>query len=133
MQVAGCALGAIVAHAMFAKPLLQVSTTLRTGPAQWFSEFVATFALVLVILGLLRTRPNAVPAGVALTIAAGYWFTASTSFANPAITLARALSDTFAGIAPADVPGFVAAQFIGAIAALIAAAGFGWNGGGRDP
>lgn len=126
-QTAGCALGTMLAHLMFDKPQVALSTHLRSGPAQWLSEFVATFVLVLVILGLVRQRPVLVPAAVALTIAAGYWFTASTSFANPAITIARALTDTFSGIAPADVPGFIAAQFAGAAAALIAANAFGWR------
>ncbi len=126
-QAAGCALGAMLAHLMFDKPLVALSTRMRSGPAQGLSEFVATFVLVLVILGLARQRPTVVPAAVALTIAAGYWFTASTSFANPAITLARALTNTFAGIAPADVPGFIAAQLAGALAALLAAYAFGWR------
>lgn len=126
-QVAGCILGAVLAHLMFEKPVIELSMHSRSGPAQWLSEFVATFALVLVILGLVRQKPGAVAGAVALTIAAGYWFTASTSFANPAITLARALTDTFSGIAPTDVPGFVAAQFAGAAAALIAATAFGWS------
>jgi len=92
----------------------------RTGPGQWAGEFIATFGLVFVILGTLRHRPQGVPAAVALYIVAAYWFTSSTSFANPAITLARALTDTFAGIAPADVPAFIAAQLLGAVAALLA-------------
>jgi glycerol uptake facilitator-like aquaporin len=105
---------------MFAEPVLQLSSKVRTGPGQWAGEFIATFGLVFVILGTARHRPLAVPASVALYIVAAYWFTSSTSFANPAITLARALSDTFAGIAPADVPAFIAAQLAGALAALVA-------------
>lgn len=117
VQVAGCIGGAMLAHAMFALPLLQTATYVRAGFAQDLSEGVATFALVLAILLVSRARPQAVPAAVALTIAAGYWWTASTSFANPAITVARALSDTFAGVRPADVPGFVAGQVVGALSA----------------
>lgn len=116
-QIAGCWAGAIVAHAMFALPLLQVSTHDRSGLSQALSEGVATFALVLAILLVSRARASAVPAAVALTIAAGYWWTASTSFANPAITIARAFSDTFAGVRPADALGFILAQFIGALLA----------------
>lgn len=122
MQIAGCVAGAVLAHAMFALPLLQISTHVRAGPALVLSEGVATFALVFAILGVSRWRPEAVPAAVALVIAAGYWWTASTSFANPAITIARALSDTFAGVRPADVPGFIAGQFAGALAGLGAGA-----------
>ncbi len=119
-QIAGCVAGAVLAHAMFELPLLQVATNVREGPSQWLSEGAATFALVACILLVSRARPNAVAAAVALTIAAGYWWTASTSFANPAITIARAMSDTFAGIRPQDAPGFIVAQFIGALAALAA-------------
>ena len=121
MQVAGCVLGAILAHAMFELPLVQVATHVRAGPAQILSEGAATFALVLCILGVARWRPEAAPSAVALVIAAGYWWTASTSFANPAITVARALSDTFAGIRPDDAPGFIAGQAAGALLALSAA------------
>ena len=117
VQVSAGVLGVWLAHAMFDLPILQVSTKSRTGMGQWLGEFVATFGLVLTILGTLRHKPDAVPVSVALYIVAGYWFTSSTSFANPAITLARSLSDSFAGIAPADVPGFIAAQLAGAIAA----------------
>jgi len=117
-QIAGCVAGAILAHAMFVLPLLQTAENVRAGPAQWLSEGAATFALVACILLVSRARSNAVAAAVALTIAAGYWWTASTSFANPAITIARALSDTFAGIRPQDAPGFIAAQILGALAAL---------------
>jgi glycerol uptake facilitator-like aquaporin len=117
-QVAGCILGAWLAHAMFDMPLLQISTTDRSGLPMMLSEAVAAFALVFAILAVSATRPQAVPAAVALVIAAGYWWTASTSFANPAITIARSLSDTFAGVRPADAPGFIAAQMAGALAAL---------------
>jgi glycerol uptake facilitator-like aquaporin len=119
-QVAGAFLGVIAAHAMFDLPLLQMSGTARNGLAQGFSEWVATFGLVVTILMTLRARPEAVATSVGLYITAAYWFTASTSFANPAVTLARAFSDTFAGIAIADVPLFVAAQIAGAGAALAA-------------
>lgn len=122
-QVAGAILGVFTAHAMFAEPVQQVSHKLRDGPAQAFSEAVATFGLLLTIFGCLRFRPQATPAAVGLYITAAYWFTASTSFANPAVTLARSLSDTFAGIAPTSAPAFIAAQLAGAIAATLAA---GW-------
>ena len=117
VQLAAAWAGVLAAHAMFAEPLLQVSTKLRDGPAQAWAEFVATFGLVATILGALRFRPHATPAAVGLYITAAYWFTASTSFANPAVTVARSLSDTFAGIAPASAPAFVAAQLAGALAA----------------
>jgi glycerol uptake facilitator-like aquaporin len=118
-QIAGCCAGALLAHAMFEMPLLQASTHIRTGPAQWLAESVATFGLLLVVLG--HRRSEDAPWMVAGWIGAAYWFTASTSFANPAITIARALSDTFSGIRPADVPAFIAAQLIGAVAALLLA------------
>ncbi|NWH07883.1 MAG: aquaporin family protein [Alphaproteobacteria bacterium] len=118
-QVVGCMLGAWLAHAMFALPIVQVSSHARAGGSQVLSEAVATFALLFTILSLSRSRPQSVPAGVALVITAGYWWTASTSFANPAITIARAMSDTFAGIRPMDVPGFLAGQLAGAICAWI--------------
>jgi glycerol uptake facilitator-like aquaporin len=117
-QVIGGVAGAAVAHIMFAEPLFSLSTTARTGLAQWVAEFVATFGLLATILGCLRTRPSAIPYAVGLFISAGYWFTSSTSFANPAVTIARALSDTFAGIAPTDAPAFIAAQLIGAATAM---------------
>jgi glycerol uptake facilitator-like aquaporin len=123
VQVAGGVLGVFAAHAMFAEPVLQVSTKLRDGPAQVFSEFVATFGLIGAILGCLRFRPAATPAVVSLYIVAAYWFTASTSFANPAVTIARSLSNTFAGIAPGSAPYFIAAQLVGAVAASLL---FGW-------
>ncbi len=117
-----CGVGGVwIAHAMFDLPILQMSTHVRTGVGQWLSEAVATFGLVLTILGTVHRRPAAVPASVALYIAAAYWFTASTSFANPAITIARSLSDSFAGIAPADVPMFIVAQLLGAASATVVA------------
>ena len=120
-QLAFGILGAWAAHAMFDLPLLQLSAKSRTGAGQWLGEAIATFGLILTILGTVRRRPNAVPASVALYITAAYWFTSSTSFANPAITVARSLSDTFAGIAPAHVPLFVLAQLAGAaLAAAVA-------------
>lgn len=120
-QLCGGIIGVWAAHLMFDLPVLQWGTTARTGSGQWTGEAIATFGLVLTILATLETRRDWVPVSVALYIAAGYWFTSSTSFANPAITVARSLSDTFAGIAPGDVPGFVAAQIAGALAALAAA------------
>ena len=121
VQIAAGILGAWAAHAMFDLPIIQLSQHVRSGPGQWLGEFIATFGLVLTILLTLRHRAASVPASVALYIAAAYWFTSSTSFANPAITLARSLSDTFAGIAPSSVPGFIVAQFAGALAAHFAA------------
>jgi glycerol uptake facilitator-like aquaporin len=118
-QTLGGVLGAIVAHLMFGLPAISLSQHARAGAAQDFSEFVATFGLMCVIWGCSRLRSNAVPFAVAAYIAAAYWFTASTSFANPAVTIARALSDTFAGIRPADASGFVAAQFLGGFAATL--------------
>ena len=117
VQLGAGILGVWAAHAMFDQPILQVSAHARTGPGQWLGEFIATFGLILTIIGTARHRPAAVPASVALYITAAYWFTSSTSFANPAITVARSLSDSFAGIAPNDVPGFVLAQLAGALAA----------------
>ena len=116
-QTGGAIAGVWVAHAMFGERLLMVSTHTRSGVPQMFSEFVATFGLLAVIWGCSRRRSATVPFAVAAYITAAYWFTASTSFANPAVTVARALTDTFAGIAPTDVPGFVAAQLLGAAAA----------------
>jgi len=127
-QVLGGVAGTLLAHAMFGEPLFQLSSHARSGAAQWLSEGVATFALVVTILGSLRHRAENTPVAVALVIVAGYWSTASTSFANPAVTLARTLSNTFAGIAPADAPPFVAAQFAGALIALATAHRlFGWT------
>lgn len=116
-QVLGGISGTVAAHAMFTMPLVSFSRHARSGPAQVFSEFVATFGLICVIWGCARSRPNAVPFAVGAYITAAYWFTASTSFANPAVTIARSLSDTFAGIRPADVWPFVMAQVAGGIAA----------------
>ena len=118
-QCAGAVCGAVAAHLMFGLPAISLSHHSRSGSAQVFSEFVATFGLVCVIWGCSRQRSAAVPFAVAAYITAAYWFTSSTSFANPAVTMARALSDTFAGIRPADVPLFVAAQFAGALAATL--------------
>lgn len=117
-QILGGVLGTLLAHAMFDLPLLQASTTIRSGTGQWIAEAVASFGLILTILGTLRAGGN-VAASVAAYIAAAYWFTASTSFANPAVTLARALTDTFAGIRPLDAPGFIAAQIAGALVAMV--------------
>jgi len=116
-QCAGAICGAIAAHLMFGLPPISVSTHARSGSAQAFSEFVATFGLICVIWGCTRQRSDMVAFAVAAYITAAYWFTSSTSFANPAVTIARSLSDTFAGIRPVDAPSFVTAQFAGAIAA----------------
>ncbi len=116
-QIGGGVLGVWAAHVMFALPVVQFSHHARTGTGQWLGEFIATFGLLLTILGTIKSRPQWVPVSVALYITAAYWFTSSTSFANPAITIARSLSDTFAGIAPVDIPGFVVAQLAGALAA----------------
>jgi glycerol uptake facilitator-like aquaporin len=118
-QVAGAYSGVGVAHLMFGSSLFSVSTHARSGGSQVFSEFIATFGLIAVIWGCARSRPHAVPYAVGAYITAAYWFTASTSFANPAVTLARSASNTFAGIRPADVAGFIAAQLAGAFAATI--------------
>ena len=118
-QIAGGIAGVWAAHAMFDLPLWQLSLTVRTGPGQWLAETVATFGLVMTIFGCVARTPAAVPYAVGLYITSAYWFTASTSFANPAVTIARSLSNTFAGIAPANVAAFVAAQLAGMIAAVI--------------
>ncbi len=123
-QIAGAVAGVWVAHLMFELPLWQFSTTIRSGPGQWVAEFIATFGLLLTIFGCAARAQE--PAqetayAVGLYITAAYWFTASTSFANPAVTLARALSDTFAGIAPGGVPAFIAVQVLGALAAALVA------------
>lgn len=120
-QLVGGALGAFAAHVMFDLPVLQFSTKARAGIGQWSGEMIATFGLVLTILMLVRYRPAAISAAVGLYITSAYWFTSSTSFANPAITVVRSLSDTFAGIAPGDVPLFVAAQLVGAVVAVLVA------------
>lgn len=117
-QLVGAVLGVWAAHAMFAEPLLQISTKLRQGPAQGFAEFIATFGLLGTIFGTQRSQPEFTPVAVGLYITAAYWFTASTSFANPAVTLARSLSNTFAGIAPASVPLFIGGQIVGTLAAV---------------
>lgn len=117
-QFIGAFAGVAAAHLMFGEPLFFASAQVRTGAAQWWSEFVATFGLLSVILGCVRSRPDAIPFAVAAYITAAYWFTASTSFANPAVTLARAASNTFAGIRPEDVIPFIAAQFLGALCAI---------------
>ena len=122
-QLLGAIAGVWLAHAMFGEAILQVSTKLRDGPAQMLSEAVATFGLVATILGATRFRPDFTAVAVGLYITAAYWFTASTSFANPAVTLARSLSDTFAGIAPGSAPAFILAQLAGALAAALV---FGW-------
>ena len=113
-QIAGGIVGVWLAHLMFELEVFQFSQKLRTGGAQWLAEVIATFGLVFTILGTLRFKPDAVPAAVGLYITAAYWFTASTSFANPAVTIARSLTDTFAGITPAHMPAFVVAQLVGA-------------------
>jgi glycerol uptake facilitator-like aquaporin len=117
-QVTGGLLGTAVANLMFEGPIVSFSRHVRSGPAQWFSEVVATFGLLLIIGTCGRRRPSAVPVAVAAYITAAYWFTASTSFANPAVTLARAASDSFTGIRPVDVPGFIVAQAIGGALAI---------------
>ena len=119
VQIIGGIIGTWSAHLMFAQEIFQLSSHVRTGSAQWFSEGVATFGLVATILGTLRWRPEAVAYMVGLYITAAYWFTASTSFANPAVTIARSLTDTFSGIYPAHAPGFILAQLIGAIVATL--------------
>jgi len=116
IQILGCCAGAVLAHAMFSLPLIQTSTHERNGIAQWLAEFVATLGLLLVVLG--HRKAQDAPWMVAAWIGAAYWFTSSTSFANPAITIARALSNTFAGISPSHVPAFILAQFLGALAAI---------------
>jgi glycerol uptake facilitator-like aquaporin len=117
-QIVGGCTGTLVAHGMFELPLLELAVKARTGPAQWFAEFVATFGLIVTILSVSRFKSEAIPVAVGLYITAAYWFTASTSFANPAVTIARALTDSFSGIAPGDVPMFIAAQVVGALAGL---------------
>lgn len=123
VQLIGAILGVLLAHAMFGEPLAQISTKARNGAGQALSEIVATFGLVAVILGTTRFRPENTAVAVGLYITAAYWFTASTSFANPAVPVARSLSDTFAGIAPSSAPAFILAQIVGA---LLAAGVFGW-------
>ena len=120
-QIVGGICGTLIAHAMFDQSVFQLSTNVRSGLSQWLSEAVATFGLVFAILLTLRARPSAVPAAVALVITAGYWFTASTSFANPAVTIARTLTESFSGISPSDAIPFIAAQFLGGILAWLVA------------
>ena len=127
LQIAGGITGAIVAHIMFQEPLIQWSSTQRTGISQWIAEVVATFGLLATILGCLKTRPSAIPYAVGLFISAGYWFTSSTSFANPAVTIARTFTDTFTGISPAHVMPFIICQLIGATLALVVFAWL-WRG-----
>ena len=122
-QLVGAAAGVWLAHAMFAEPILQISSKLRDGWGQGLAELVATFGLIGCILTTQRSRPEFTPVAVGLYITAAYWFTASTSFANPAVTVARGLSDSFAGIAPPSIPLFIAGQFAGALVALVV---FGW-------
>ena len=134
VQIAFGILGVWAAHLMFDLPILQLSAKARTGLGQWTGEAIATFGLILTIIGTVRHRPEWVPASVALYITAAYWFTSSTSFANPAITIARGLSDSFAGIALADVPAFIVAQLLGAgLAALLARFLFGDRRGHESP
>lgn len=119
VQITGAFAGVAAAHLMFGEPVFFASEHAREGPAQWWSEFVATFGLIGVIIGCSRSRPSVTPFAVAAYITAAYWFTSSTSFANPAVTLARAASNTFAGIRPVDAPGFIVAQLLGAAAATL--------------
>jgi glycerol uptake facilitator-like aquaporin len=119
VQILGGLAGVILAHAMFDNPLIDPSTTARTGTGQWIGEFVATFGLVATILGCIKARPDAVPYAVGLFITAGYWFTSSTSFANPAVTIARGLTNTFAGIDPAHIAAFIAVQLVAAVVATL--------------
>ncbi len=123
VQVLGGIVGVMAAHAMFELPIVQVSENARAGPGQWLSEAIATFGLVAAILGTLRFRPDAVAYAVGLFISAGYWFTASTSFANPAVTIARSFTDTFSGIQPGHAPAFILAELVGAVTAAVL---FGW-------
>lgn len=123
LQILGGIAGALVAHVMFDLPILQTSTTVRTGSAQWIAEVVATFGLLATILGGLKFREDAIPWLVGLYITAAYWFTASTSFANPAVAISRSFTDTFSGIRPVDLPGFIAAELVGAALAVWF---FGW-------
>jgi glycerol uptake facilitator-like aquaporin len=119
VQVAGAVAGTLLAHVMFDQPLIQFSAHVRTGIGVWVGEIVASFALLATIIGCLRSAAQAVPYAVGLVITAGYWFTSSTSFANPAVTIARSLTDSFSGIRPIDIPGFVVAQILGALAATV--------------
>lgn len=118
-QIIGGIIGVFIAHLMFENPLIDPSTHARTGPSQWISEFVATFGLLATILGCLKSRAEAIPYAVGLYITAAYWFTSSTSFANPAVTIARGFSDTFAGIDPSHVPAFIIVQLLAAVVATL--------------
>ena len=129
-QIAGGIAGSLLAHAMFELPIFEISQTARTGAGQWIAEAVAAFGLVFTILAGLRFRSDAIPWLVGLYITAAYWFTASTSFANPAVAIARAFTDTFAGIRPIDLPGFIAAELAGALIAMAVA---GWMLAGNEP
>jgi len=122
-QILGGICGAIVAHIMFELPLIEASETARTGVSQWVAEFVATFGLVATIFGCIKAKPEAVPYAVGLFITAGYWFTSSTSFANPAVTIARTMTNTFSGIAPWDAPAFILSQLFAASVVVLV---FGW-------
>jgi glycerol uptake facilitator-like aquaporin len=119
VQIVGGCVGTLVAHGMFELPLFELAIKARSGAAQWFAEFVATFGLIVTILAVSRFKSEAIPVAVGLYITAGYWFTASTSFANPAVTIARALTKSFSGIAPGDAPMFIVAQLVGALSGLV--------------
>jgi glycerol uptake facilitator-like aquaporin len=119
VQILGGLAGAVLAHLMFELPWLEISNHARTGPGQWVGEFVATFVLLATIAGCRRGNPAATPYAVGLIITAGYWFTSSTSFANPAVTIARSVTDTFAGIRPGDAPAFIVAQLVAALVAVV--------------
>jgi len=129
VQIMGGISGALVAHIMFELPLIEASSTARTGVSQWVAEFVATFGLIAAILGCIKVRPAAIPYAVGLFISAGYWFTSSTSFANPAVTIARTMTNTFSGIAPLDAPAFILAQLF---SASVAAVVLGWLFADKD-
>ncbi len=128
-QIIGGCFGTLAAHLMFELPLLQLSTHVRSGAPQWFAEFVATFGLLVTILGCVRFKPEFVATAVGLYITAAYWFTASTSFANPAVAIARTFTDTFAGIRPLDTPAFIVAQIAGSVAGMLVV---GWLLAGED-
>ena len=119
MQIVGGCVGVVLAHLMFGLDLIQLGSTARTGLGQWAGEFIATFGLIVTILGCIRFKPEVLATDVGLYITSAYWFTSSTSFANPAVTIARSLSNTFAGIAPADAPGFIVAELLGAFAGAV--------------
>ncbi len=129
VQIIGGICGALVAHIMFELPLIETSSTARTGVSQWVAEFVATFGLIATILGCVKSRPEAIPYAVGLFISAGYWFTSSTSFANPAVTIARTMTNTFSGIAPLDAPAFILTQLFAASVAVVV---LGWLFADKD-